>query len=194
MISANSGYARNGVGAAVHQPIESEPTRVEVRGWIVEVVGEAVVIPQQVLSPGMMVWDLAECLAAATTLARNHQREARPHRRQQTRSRRHSPWPIAAILVRARDIAATTWHRVHHDIYDCTFQAWEEACTAVPWQQAHLTVPYAAVVRALRAGRIDPSQPLIAVNDRSTRRDVLSLYTRALNELCVMKGGSEGAA
>lgn len=70
----------------------------------------------------------------------------------------------------------------HHDIYDCTFHAWEEAYTPVPWQQTHMTVPYATVVRALRAGRLDPSQPLIAVNDGSTRAGVMALYTRAVNE------------
>lgn len=101
---------------------------------------------------------------------------------------------ITAILLRARNVAATTWHPVHHDIYDCTFHAREEAYAAVPWQQTHMTVPYAAVVRALRAGRLDPSQPLIAVNDGSTRADVITLYTRAVNELCLIRGGSEGAA
>lgn len=109
-------HTRSNVGAFPHQPDGCEPTRVEVRGWIVDVVGDAVVIPEQALSPGMAVWDLTECLQAATTLASNHRRESRPYPRQQPTPQPPSQLRIAAILLRARDIAATTWHPVNHDI------------------------------------------------------------------------------
>ncbi|MGD9622272.1 MAG: hypothetical protein AB7G47_19785 [Mycolicibacterium sp.] len=149
-------------------------TRVQFRGWQVDISGTTISLPQHTLTAGQTPIDLAVCLDAARTLIQGPRRPA-------PSPPRSAPLPppidhnatVAAVLAEARTVAATHWHPTLCDIYECTSTA---------WTASGMRVGYATLTRALRAA-LPEGMRLIAFNDAATRDDICSFFDRAISLL-----------
>lgn len=159
-------------------------TRLTFRGWIVDVDRGEVTIPRQRVSAGKAIADLAVCVQAAHTLARKHQQRAPSAETVATPSSRpeSAQQRLAAVLRAARDIAEQQWRPVSNDVYACTRQAWEDA---------DMNVPYAALLRALRAV-LPAGTNLMEFNDEATGSAICALYDRAITRLLTPQASSGG--
>lgn len=138
-------------------------TELRCNGWAVRIAGVAVTVPSQDLA-GKSAEDLAYCLAKAYALANVHIVPQPSALR---------PEAIAALtktLAQARHIAKAHWSPRSCDIYRCTRQAWE---------QDGMRVPYALLIRSLRAA-LPEHTTLIDYNDHAHRDLIGQLYARAI--------------
>lgn len=147
-------------------------TRVQFRGWQVDVDGTTISLPRHTLNAGQTPLDLAVCLDAARSLIEGRPRPApRPTRPAPPIDHRAT---VAAVLAEARAIAATHWHPTLCDIYECTSAA---------WTASGMRIGYTTLTRALRTA-LPEGMRLIAFNDAATTRDdICSFFDRAISLL-----------
>jgi hypothetical protein len=138
-------------------------TELRFAGWTVHVDGAAVTVPSQDIT-GKAIEDLGYCLHKAYVLA-----EVRIGSRLPALEPALVP-ELIATLQHARRIAASCWAAHSHDVYHCTRQAWE---------QDGMAVPYAALIRALRAA-LPQRTTLIDYTDHADLPQICQLYARAV--------------
>jgi hypothetical protein len=143
--------------------------RLRFGGWTVHVDRAAVTVPSQDIA-GKAIEDLAYCLHEAYVLAGVRIASGPPV---------YGPAladDLTATLHHAQQIAQKQWSARSRDVYRCTRDAWEETCMAVP---------YALLIRSLRAA-LPERTTLIDYNDHGDRDQVCGLYARAI----ALLGGS----
>lgn len=143
-------------------------TRLQFRGWFVDVDGTTISVPRQRITPAHSPTDLNVCLDAARHLLRQ---TLTPPPAPTTPRPLDAADAVAAVLHAAQNIASTQWHPLNLDIY---------ACTSAAWTDTGMTVAYTSLIRALRHA-VPPGSRLIDVNDNATRDDICDLYRRAIN-------------
>jgi hypothetical protein len=157
-----------------HHPKHGQITRLSWRGWQVDLDGLSVCVPLQD-STGTSIDDLATLLCAAYRMLR-----IPVVRRPSALAvlRRGLPTTLAAevaqILRAAQAVADKHWDRRPFDIYACTKQS---------WQDAGMSVPYAALVTTLRAALPQPGSSLAEHNHTATAAAIHTLYDHAIS-LC----------
>lgn len=148
-------------------------TRLQYRGWFVDVDGSVVSVPRQIITTQHPA-DLHVCLTAAHAMARTNAQLATTSVAAPT-----APPPTPAdilinLLEDARTVAANKWHPNNFDLYVCTRTAWEESA----WE-----VPFTDVLNALRRG-LTPGRNLTEYSDNALRRaDITALYDKAIAAL-----------
>lgn len=156
-------------------------SRLQFRGWSVDVAGTTISIPHQAITTAMSADDLAACLDAARALSRQHRP---PVAAPAAPPRACDLDAITAILQSARDLARSHWHPTRFDIYAVTSQAWETA---------GMNIAHTALIRALQQVLPDDTR-LIDVNDRSTCEQICKLYDSAITALRSTPQPASGAA
>lgn len=141
-------------------------TELRCNGWAVRIAGAAVTVPSQDLG-GKAVEDLAYCLSKAYALANVH---IPP---QPSTLRPEAIRALTATLAQAARIAKAHWSPRSCDIYRCTRAAWEHD---------GMRVPYAALIRSLRAA-LPARTTLIEYNDYAHRNLICQLYAHAIAAL-----------
>lgn len=163
----------------------AEVLRVRYRGWVAEVRGATVVVPQQNCPRGADPTDLITCLAVAASF------RAGAHCVDPGASSPAAPdsgaQAAAAILRGAAAVAEQGWDRRGRDIY---------TCLRVSWAGHGHAVAYAGLTAALRA--LVPQGNLLAYNDTQlTGADIAALFRRAaamVERRTAERGTSRGAA
>ncbi len=150
-------------------------TRVEFRGWAVDLAGATLVIPTQAVPVGGSVADLEMCLNAARTLLSQRR----------TASRVPPPAAPAAapdvpdadtrdalvdVLSHARAVAAQSWHWQRFNVYECISEA---------WKVTGLRLPHRRVIEALHAVLPD-GKGLMEFNLGATRDQICTLFDSAI--------------
>lgn len=149
-----------------------DQTRLSWRGWHVDLDGQRVTVPAQPIA-GKNTADLDLLLGAGYRML------------DITTAARLSPLPqlrgripdgmitqIVEILQAAQRIAETDCHRQAFDVYDCTNRAWHDA---------GMPVPYALLMRSLRAALPPAVGTLAAYDRRTSAAAVRDLYTAAID-------------
>lgn len=150
-------------------------TRVEFRGWAVDLVGATVVIPTQAAPAGGSVSDLEVCLNAARTLLAQHcsaSRVSAANTRAPDVPDADSSAVVVEVLSHARVIAAQSWHWQRFNVYDCTSEA---------WKATGLQIPHRRVIEALHAVLPD-GKGLMEFNLSATRDQICTLDDSAIAE------------
>jgi len=160
-------------------------TRLQFRGWTVEVVGSSVAIPMQIITGDMSAHDLDACLTAATALARQRRTpDQRPKPASATPSTPAKSAAVADILTAAHKLAQNHWHPARFDIYETTRTA---------WMATNMNIAFITVLDALR--RVIPKHTrLIDINDHSTREQICALYDHAITALDSPHTATRGVA
>lgn len=146
-------------------------TRLSWRGWHVDLDEHRVTVPVQPIA-GKNIDDLDLLLGAGYRML-NITTPARLSPLPQLRDRLPDAMiaQIVAVLQSAQRLADTDCRREAFDVYDCTSRASRDA---------GMSVPYAPLIRSLRAA-LPPGMGNLAAYDRCARStDVHDLYTEAI--------------
>jgi hypothetical protein len=155
----------------VQHPKRGQVRRLTFHGWLVDIDGTNVTVPEQ-HSAGKTVADLATLLGAAykminTPITRSADAEPR--------IRDVLPAPIVGELIHvlqaAQAIADERWHRSTFDIYQCTRLA---------WQNAGMMLPHTLLITTLRAA-LPPATTLADYNHAAVARTIHALFDDAIN-------------
>jgi hypothetical protein len=149
-----------------------ELTRLSWRGWHIDLDGQRVTVPAQLIADKSME-DLDLLLGAGYRML-NIATAPRLSPLPQLRDRLPDVMvaQIVAILRSAQRIADIDCRRRAFDIYNCTRRA---------WQDAGMSVPYALLLRSLRAA-LPPGVGTLAAYDRWARATAVhDLYTAAIS-------------
>lgn len=147
-------------------------TRLSWRGWHVDLDGQRVTVPTQPIA-GKNTADLDLLLGTGyrmlgiETAPRNS-----PLPRVRDRLPDNAITHIVETLQSAQRIADAACRRGAFDVYDCTSQA---------WQDAGMSVPYAWLIRSLRAALPPAVGTLAAYDCRTSAAAVRDLYTAAID-------------
>ncbi|MBE5477714.1 hypothetical protein E3G68_005047 [Mycobacteroides abscessus] len=150
-------------------------TRVEFRGWAVDV-GSSLVMPKQAVPVGGSVADLEICLNAARTLLAQHRAASRvPPRAAPTATPGVVPDAdprdaLVDVLRQARAVAARSWHWQRFDVYECASEA---------WKSTGLRIPHRRVIEALHTV-LPEGKGLMEFNLAATRDQICGLFDSAI--------------
>ena len=149
-----------------------ELTRLSWRGWHVELHGQRVTVPTQPIN-GKNSDDLDLLLGAGYRML--HIATAprlSPLAHLRGRLPENMVAQIVAVLRCARRLAEIDCRREAFDVYDCTSRA---------WQDAGMSIPYALLLRSLRAA-LPPGMGALADYDRrASATAVHALYSSAID-------------
>lgn len=150
-------------------------TRVEFRGWAVDLAGMTLVIPTQAVPAGGSVTDLEVCLNAARTLLAQRRTASRvpavtPAEAPGICDDDSAAAVLVDVLNHARAVAAQSWHWQRFNVYDCTSDA---------WKATGLQLPHRRVIEALHAVLPD-GKGLMEFNLGATRDQICALFDSAI--------------
>jgi hypothetical protein len=158
--------------ATVHHPKRGQVTRLNWRGWQVDLDGLSVSVPAQ-HSAEAQLDDLAGLLNAAYRMLGI---AVLPRTQSLFGLRATLPEVLSAdvvtILRAAQRIAEQSWNRRSFDVYACTSQA---------WQDAGAPVPYTLLLDTLRAALPPDRASLTEYNDTSGDLAMQTLYDQAIS-------------
>lgn len=148
-------------------------TRVEFRGWAVDLAGATLVLPTQGVPVGGSVADLEVCLNAARALLAQRRTASRmPVALSATPDvpGADSDDALIEVLRQARGLAAQSWHWQRFNVYECVSEA---------WKTTGLQLPHRRVIEALHAV-IPDGKGLMEFNLGATRDQVCALFDSAI--------------
>ena len=146
-------------------------TRVEYRGWAIDVSPVSMWLPQQVVTNDKSLGDLQTCLDAARALISRDKPVGELEGIVGFDQPDTSVRDMLLVLRAARRIAEESWHPLGCDIYTCTQRAWEYCDYAGA---------YTGVINALRSALPAP-QSLTEFSAEASRSTICGLFDRAID-------------
>ncbi|PBA23653.1 hypothetical protein CKJ66_27455 [Mycobacterium avium] len=148
-------------------------TRVEFRGWAVDLAGATLVLPTQAVPVGGSAADLEVCLNAARSLLAQRGTASRMPVALSAAPDvpgADSDDALIEVLRQARGLAAQSWHWQRFNVYECVSEA---------WKTTGLQLPHRRVIEALHAV-LPAGKGLMEFNLGATRDQVCTLFDSAI--------------